>query len=157
MTFCQIKTHTSAVFSPMGFFLLFCLVFCMAALVPPCKWMGRGASSELRMNLWQFSTTRSIFVLLMGLWCFWGCAQALRYFLYFPTGSLWVLPSASNDDVLAKPFVFHCQAEPSSPLHPAVSLSLSDQPQLIPLDFSEPQLYWDIKPVENRSISSFLS
>lgn len=95
--------------------------------------------------------------------CCWASAASeavLRHwaisfiFLQHPFG---VLPSASNDGVLAKPFVGAKPAEPSSHLYPAVSLSLSDQPQLTPLNFSEPQLNLDIKSVENRSISSFVS
>lgn len=95
--------------------------------------------------------------------CCWASAASeavLRHwaisfiFLQHPFG---VLPSASNDGVLAKPFVGAKPAEPSSHLYPAVSLSLSDQPQLIPLNFSELQLNLDIKSVENRSISSFVS
>lgn len=90
---------------------------------------------------------------------FWGCAQALKYLLFLHH-LFGVLLYTSNGGVLAKPFVGavpHCQAEPFSHLHPMVSLALRDQSQLFPLDFPEPQLYLDIKPVENRSISPFVS
>lgn len=152
--------HSSAVFSPLGFspFLL-------------CFWHGCCCTSlqgdgERRL-IWTESESGAVLynqenlcpadgpLLLLRL-----CPGTEIFPLFFLQHPLGVLTYSSNNVVLAKPFVgavLHCQAEPSSHLYKTVSLSLSDLPQLIPLHFSEPQLYLDLKPVENRSISSFVS
>lgn len=156
----HVHVHSSAVFSPLGFspFLL-------------CFWHGCCCTSlqgdgERRL-IWTESESGAVLYNQENLCPADGLLLLLRlcpgteifplFFLQHPLG---VLTYSSNNVVLAKPFVgavLHCQAEPSSHLYKTVSLSLSDLPQLIPLHFSEPQLYLDLKPVENRSISSFVS
>lgn len=160
ITFCQIKA-LMLMFTPVlclvpWLFLLHCCVF-----LHGCSCTSLQGDGDRRLTWTQ---NGSVVILwdqehlcpAHGLCCFWGSAQALRYCFYFSysisLGScfipelmvfwqslLWELCSTARQSHL---------------LHPSISLSLRDQPQFIPLHFPEPQLYLDIKPVENRSISS---
>lgn len=147
--------HTSSVFTPMGF-LLFCrLFFPWLLLYIP----ARGQGEEAHLN-WEWICCNSqqpgaSFLLLMGLCCFLRqCSgtEMLPFFSYSISLGSCLIPAMT----VFVGAVFHCQAEPSH-LHPNVSLSLKDQPYVFPLDFPQLQLYSDIKPVENRSISPFVS